>query len=346
MSANLLELQNYPIARGMEFVALWIMAVFAFFLLLSLRSQYRLLNTYDTLNSYNASKEKRAQVLVAHAKRMIFWVLGYQGEERERQSLDELEAEWVFSNFGKILTRFAIFYFVYIWALILTTRALRIDPLTGNVQVLSYTSKQIFGFLMICVYIVSNSLFDIFSIYFTVRHLEKIRAHPRISTAAYYLGKNLIYCFGFFLLSQLVSNLIWPLKTNLDIPMVDRLVSPAIALWPYAFMLDASASPPQYLPLIFPGQLLITGTVFLPTLVTVLIIGVMVLSNQILQLPKRYIGSQDVEDLKLVGMIVTMTPDRRPVIQYRCLNALTVGVVSGLIVAGIWECLKIMASAV
>jgi hypothetical protein len=31
MSENLLELQNYPIAKGMGFVALWTMAIFAFF---------------------------------------------------------------------------------------------------------------------------------------------------------------------------------------------------------------------------------------------------------------------------------------------------------------------------
>ena len=343
MAINPLELQNYPLVRGLEFVALWIMAVFAFFLLLSIGSQYRFLNTYDVLNSFQATKEKRAQVLVSHAKRMIFWVLGYQGEERERQSLDQLDARWVLSNFGKILTRFAVFYFVYIWALILTTRALRIDPLTGNVELLSYTSKQIFGFLMIGVYILSNSIFDILSIYFTVRHLEKIRARPGVFTAAFYLGKNLIYCFGFFLLSQLISNLIWPLKTNLDIPILDRLTSPAIALWPYAFILDASATPPQYVPLIFPGQLLITATVFLPTLVTVLIIGVMVLSNQLLQPIKRLI-----EWLNLEKFVVSPTPapDQRPVIEYRCLNAVGTGIVSSLIASAIWELLKIMASSV
>ena len=54
------------------------------------------------------------------------------------------------------------FYFVYIWALILTTRALLIDPSTSEVQVLPYTSKQIFGFFMIIIYILSNSLFEHF----------------------------------------------------------------------------------------------------------------------------------------------------------------------------------------
>lgn len=363
MSENLLGLPNYPIARGLEFVALWTMSVFALFLMLSFWSQYRLLNTYDILSSYNTNRKKRAQVLVAHAKRMIFWVLGYQGEERERQSLDQLGANWIFSNFGKIFFRFAIFYFVYIWALILTTRALRIDAATGNVEVLSYTSKQIFGFFMIGVYIFSNSICDIFSIYFTVRHLEEIREHPRLSVAIWCLTKNLIYCFGFFLISQLVSNLIWPLKTDLDVPILDRLTSLAIALWPYAFILDASVTPPKFLPIIFPGQLLITGTVFLPTLVTALIIVVMATSNQILQFLKAQLASRRVgalsarvkdrelldlqrRELETVGVLVTMAPDGRPVIQYRCINGLTVGIMSGLIATALWEWLKAMLSSV
>jgi hypothetical protein len=351
MATNLLELQNYSIAKGLGFVALWTLAIFAFFLLLSIYSQYRLLNTYDKLNSYNASEEKRAQVLISHAKRMIFWVLGYQGEERERQTLDELDQRWICSNFGKILTRFAIFYFVYIWALILTTRALQIDPVTGAVRVLSYTPKQLFGFGMIGLYILSNSICDIASIYFTVKHLEKVRERPNISTAAFYLGKNLIYCFAFFLISQLFSNFIWPLKTNLDIPELDRLFSPAIALWPYAFILDASVSSPKYLPLIFPGQLLITGTVFLPTLVTVFIISVMAISNWMLKLPKKYIEafirSRNSEYFRQ-AIDVTMTPGQPPFIEYRCLNGIAAtminGVISSLIATAIWELLKKMVS--
>src|SRR5437868_3861469 len=103
-------LPPYDLAKGMEFVALWIMVVFTIVLLFSFRAQYRLLNTYDVLHSFNPSKEKRAQVMIAHVKRLIFSVLGYQGEERERQSLDQLDANWVFENFGKIFTRFAVFY--------------------------------------------------------------------------------------------------------------------------------------------------------------------------------------------------------------------------------------------
>src|SRR5215204_3995994 len=75
--------------------------------------------------------------------------------------------------------------FVYIWALILTIRALLINPSTAEVQVLPYTSKQIFGFFMNSIYILSNSLFEHFvSIlkfcqYFEVRNLEVVAKNQR-----------------------------------------------------------------------------------------------------------------------------------------------------------------------
>jgi len=218
-----MEIQHYDLLKGMEFVAAWIMAVFIIVLILGVPAQYRLMNRYDVLTSQNSSSDQRIRALLVYFKRLIFSVLGYQGEERERERLDQLHADWLISNFGKIFVRFSIFYFIYIWALILTTRALLVDPQNGNIQLLTYTSKQLFGFFMIGVYIASNSLFDIFSLYFTIKHLDKINQKPRFSIATYYLIKNIVYCFTFFLLSQLVSNLIWPLKTNLEIPVVDRL---------------------------------------------------------------------------------------------------------------------------
>jgi hypothetical protein len=332
-----MEIQHYDLLKGLEFVAAWIMAVFIIVLILGVPAQYRLMNRYDVLTSQNSSSDQRIRALLVYFKRLIFSVLGYQGEERERERLDQLHADWLISNFGKVFVRFSIFYFIYIWALILTTRALLIDPQNGNIQLLTYTSKQLFGFFMIGIYIVSNSLFDIFSLYFTIKHLEKINQRPRFVIAAYYLIKNIVYCFAFFLLSQLVSNLIWPLKTNLEIPVADRLFSPAIALWPYAFILDANASPPQYLNPVFPGQLLITGTVFLPSLIVVLLLAVLSISIKIVQLPKRFLVEQDLVQL---GIEIRVAPGGKSIVYFRCINAVTIALVTGILSAAIWDWMK------
>jgi hypothetical protein len=163
MPTNLLEIQRYDVATGLKFVVGWVLVVFVLVLALGVRSQYRLMNSYDILTSRNSSRQQKARTIVTYVKRLTFSLLGYQGEERERQTLDQLHADWILTNFGKIFFRFAIFYFVYIWALILTTRALLIDSENGQIQLLTYTSKQIFGFFMIAIYIASNSVFDILS---------------------------------------------------------------------------------------------------------------------------------------------------------------------------------------
>ena len=339
MPVKALQIQNYDLVRGMEFVALWVMIVFCLALFWSFRAQYRLMNTDDAVNSFRPSRERRAQVILKHAKRLLFSILGYQGEERERQSLDDLNEEWLLSNFGRILVRFCLFYFVYIWALILTTRALLIDPASGQVEILTYTSKQIFGFAMIGIYILTNSICDILSIYFTIKHLDQIRHNPRLSVAVVLLLKNLAYSFGFFLLSQLVSNLIWPLKTNIDVSISERLFSPAIALWPYAFVLDASSSSPQYLHPIFPGQLLITGTVFLPTLIIVLILVFSALSIEIVKPIKAYLIAHNMSRYRFDP---TPGPSQHPAVDFRCLNGFTVGIASSLVAALIFEWVKLL----
>jgi hypothetical protein len=334
MAPGALSVPNYDVARGLEFVALWTTVIFGVVLFFGWRAQYRLMNTYDALNSFNPSKERHAQVTVSHVKRLIFSVLGYQGEERERQPLDELDHRWVLKNFRSILLRFCTFYFVYIWALILTTRALLIDPATGSVQMINYTSKQLFGFTMIGLYIVSNSVFDILSIYFTIKHLERVRRQPTAATAIVQLLKNLGYCLLFFLLSQIVSNLIWPLKTGIDVSLADRLLSPAIALWPYAFVLDAASSSPQYVPIIFPGQLLITGTVFLPALIIVMLFIVWAITIYVSGLIK---GRLVAYDLAQIGIVVTSSPSGEVTYRFQCLNAASVGVASAIVGTLIYE---------
>ena len=343
MSINLFQLPNYDLARGMEFVALWIMAVFVVMLIVTARAQYNLMNAYDTLNPFRHSHQERIVFILDYVKRLIFFVLGYKGEQRERQSLDELDEHWILENYGAIFRRFCIFYFIYIWALILTTRALLIDPVTGEIQVMIYTSKQIFGFAMILVYILSGSFFDIWSIYFTVKHLRKIKQSPRAFVALGYLVKNIAYSFAFFCCSQAISNLIWPIKTNVDVSLFNRIFSPGIVFWPYAFTVDSTSASPQYLHPIFPGQLLITGTVFLPTLVVPFLAVFLLILVNILALLKRYLIAND---LTQFGVYVTPSLNgQEPTVQFRCINGFTIGVTASLVAAAIFKRLETIMSA-
>jgi hypothetical protein len=339
MTADPSHVQNYDLAKGLEFVALWLLIIFVGVLFFSIRAQYRLMNLYDA--SLGSAKKKRIQIILDQIKLIILSVLGYKGERRERVSLANIHAGWVFENFGSIFFRFSIFYFVYIWGLILTTRPLLINANTGQVQIMNYTSKPIFGFLMIFIYIFSNAIFDILSIYFTIKHLDRIKNDPGISIAVLLLLKNISYSFVFFCLSQLISNLIWPLKTNFEVSLLERLISPAIVFWPYAFVLDTNSSSPEYFRLLFPGQLLITGTVFLPTLVVALLSIVLMIAISLIGALKKQLVSSD-----LVGILVTPGPGKKPAVQFRCINALTVSFISSLFASFVYEWIKILISRV
>jgi hypothetical protein len=328
--------QPYDLALGMEFVALWVMMIFSTVLIFSFKAQYRLMNAYDEVSSENGSEEARIRTILNHIKRIVFAVLGYQGEDRERLTVDQLSASWVTEHFRAVFIRFCTFYFIYIWALILTTRALRIEPDTGVIHVLPYTSKQIFGFVMIGVYIASNAVCDILSIAYAVKQLDTVRQDPRLSVAAIAVMKTLGCSFVFFIISQIVSNVIWPYKTNLHVPLEDRIFSLTIALWPYAFVFDAG-SEPRYLPLIFPGQLLITGTVFLPTLLSVALFMFFSATIFLTSLIKRALTRYN-----LTWIIITLDPGQKPVAQFRCLNAFTVGVASSVMAAIIYDAMKSM----
>jgi hypothetical protein len=334
MTPDPLQLQNYDLAKGLEFVTLWIAIIFCAVLIFTWRAQYRLMNAYDVLT---APKKRRKQMILDYIREIIFAVLGYKGEERERQRLSQINANWVFDNFGSIFIRFSIFYFIYIWALILTTRPLLIDTVTGMVQIMDFTSKPIFGFLMIFLYIVSTATFDILSIYVTLRHIERIKKSSQATTAALLLLRNLAFASLFFCLSQVVSNVIWPLKTNTEVSFAGRVFSPAIALWPYAFVFDTNSASPDYMYPFFPGQLLITATVFLPTVIAVLLSVVSLVSIYVVGGIKRQLIACNLVPLTVQ---VTLGPVKEPVAQFRCLNAVTIGIATSVVGSVIYEWLK------
>jgi hypothetical protein len=83
--------------------------------------------------------------------------------------------------------------------------------------------------------------------------------------------KNAMFAASLFFLSQIVSCVLWVYKRqDPSFPKFDQGVLQTfaeIALWPYAFVTGPGSS--QITSEAFPGQLLITGTVFIPTIILV-----------------------------------------------------------------------------
>src|SRR5215204_4936488 len=100
MPTKSLELQHYDLTLGMQFVALWLIGIFGI-------TFSRPSATFDAINSLNPTSYNRINAILNHIKRVIFSVMGYQGEERERQALSQLDAGWIVCNFSKIFLRFS-----------------------------------------------------------------------------------------------------------------------------------------------------------------------------------------------------------------------------------------------
>jgi hypothetical protein len=85
--------------------------------------------------------------------------------------------------------------------------------------------------------------------------------------------KNGMIAVSLFLLSEIISCILWIYKRqDPSFPTFDGNILRSfleIALWPYAFVTGAGSA--QITSGMFPGQLLITGTVFIPTIMLVLL---------------------------------------------------------------------------
>jgi hypothetical protein len=121
---------------------------------------------------------------------------------------------------------------------------------------------------MFVVYVASNIFFDYLSLKFTLaRVLESLKE----KRYAWPFLKNALFAIFLFLSSQVVSCFLWIYKRqDPSFPTFANGIFRnfmEIALWPYAFVNGSGSTQITSEP--FPGQLLITGTVFIPTIMLV-----------------------------------------------------------------------------
>jgi hypothetical protein len=111
--------------------------------------------------------------------------------------------------------------------------------------------------------------------------------------------RNLISVCGLFVPSQIVSCVLWVYKRhNPDFPalhgnLVHQFLE--VATWPYAFVTGPDAT--QIVSGLFPGQLLITGIVFFPTLLLISIFVVYYAFLQLTQAIKKLLLSRELDNL-------------------------------------------------
>lgn len=201
--------------------------------------------------------------IILVVRKTILFIIGYRGGKRERTPPEKVNTFWIERYFLSIIARFCVFYLIYIQILLIITRPVRF--VGGDTFLYNYAKNP--GNLMIylMIYVGSNSIFDYLSIKYTLKHLDRVHG---IRSFIKYGFIDITYAILFFIGNQSISCVLWYLKRReqdvmLTFDIIREFID--ITLWPYAFVSNTQTG--EMIGALFPGQLLITGTVFVPTLV-------------------------------------------------------------------------------
>ncbi|MCG6207326.1 hypothetical protein LPW26_21990 [Rhodopseudomonas sp. HC1] len=297
---------SYAVIAGIEqILLLYTIAVAGLLGILSFQL-YRILQAQDLHLSRGMSSNFPRQALIV-VKGAIFWIFGYKGEDREKTSFNELNLEWVERNWPSIVVRLIPIYGLYILALVVWTRPVYLDD--GSVHIFRYSTNLNQLFFLFVLYVSSNVVFDLLSLRFTLSCLLQALETKRYIAL---LLKNIFVAILLFFGAQTASCMLWIYKRQdpnfpkLEGNFLQQFAE--ITTWPYAFVTGPGST--EINSLLFPGQLLITGTVFIPT--TLLILALIVFSSflKATEFTKKFLLSRKWDSLcrilvrvRLVGLL-------------------------------------------
>jgi hypothetical protein len=131
---------------------------------------------------------------------------------------------------------------------------------------------------------------------------------------------DLALSFLLFALSQIVSNILYPHAIE-NAPANYTPWSVDSAFLPYAFVKSMNGDNSTFYDFIFPGQLFITGTVFIPTLITMLVVILFLLmaaAGHYIKRLQQLIFGEDVVSSQLGPIPVTGAPNPAVLRSARC----------------------------
>jgi hypothetical protein len=300
------QYSSYDVVRGLERVVLFYLVLTIVLLGLLSLQLLKSLQAQDSSLARGTAGDIRSQALLI-VKRTILWVFGYKGEQRERTPFNEVDLCWVNRNRSSIIFRLVPVYGLYILALVVLTRPVFFDG--GAYHIFNYSKNLHDLFVMFVIYVSSNILFDYLSLRFTFSYVMQALATKRY---AFLFLKNAMISLSLFSLSQIVSCILWVFKReDPSFPKFDHSIFQnflEIALWPYAFVTGPGSA--QITSDTFPGQLLITGTVFIPTILLVSLFTIFSTFLKLTEIIKRLLLSHQLDQLcrlflrvRLVGVL-------------------------------------------
>lgn len=266
---------------------------------------YKCLQAQDAELVEGKKTDIRSDVLDV-IKRTILWAIGYRGEEREQIPVREVDLDWISRYRISIFFRFFPVYAIYILALVILTRP--IYRTSSGFEIFRYSENLHELFVLLAIYVISNIVFDYLSLRYSFANVMDAKATGRY---VFYFLKDSAIATVLFLMSQAVSCVLWVLKRqesnfpSFDDGLFSQFVE--ITLWPYAFVSGQGSSVILSDP--FPGQLLITGTVYFPTIMLGAMFLVFTLFLAVARAIKRFLISRQMDRIcrlflkvHLVGM--------------------------------------------
>lgn len=282
---------QYDLWMGTQLVLLIYLCVFLFIAIVISLGLFQSLRKQDAELTSAKTIDLRLEALRV-LKRALLWVFGYKGEERERTPIADVDAKWIKKYRGSIFARLVPVYAVYILLLVIWTRPVFHDG--QNFVPFQYNPNLPELLSLFVVYVASNVFFDYLSLRFTFEHVLKARASKRYFT---FFGRDMLFAAGLFLISQVISCVLWYLKREgvEGFELGSGLFSSfaEITMWPYAFTTGQGST--EIVSTLFPGQLLITGTIFFPTVMLGMAFVMFTLFLKIADLIKRFLVSKSLD---------------------------------------------------
>ncbi len=281
------DLYSYDLLEGFYYVLLMISSVFVFTGFLFI---HKLLSPLSLMDKYISSikDQKTAKYINLDSvynqiytipRKLILFLFGHNGNNREKTPEENVTQEWVNENSTLIFRRFLPIYMVYISSLVILCRPVSFEGLENTFY--GYEKNQTTLFTYLIIYVFSNSFFDFFSLRYSLNNLNQIIAiknkSQSLSKIFLITMKDLLFAGFCFIFSQVISCFLWYFKRDtyeaVNLSTSGEIINTAylfidITLWPYAFIGANDAN--SILNVYFPGQLLITGTVFIPTIFVLL----------------------------------------------------------------------------
>ena len=195
------------------------------------------------------------------------------------QSLDyqyvlttKISQTYFFQNKIKCCWQLFSYYMIYCLVLVFLAKPIDLESSKEIGRLVQFfvsqdTPSQALNILTL---VTVNVITDLCSLAMTFIHLSKAStafSARKLDWAIIWLMADIVVASILFFISQLVSNYLYPLAIE-NPPSTYDTWSVSAALMPYAFIESANSGTINFYPFTFPGQIFITGSVFIPTLIS------------------------------------------------------------------------------